>query len=250
MALLTTVSLRKYFGDVRAVDDVSLSIHEGEYVSIIGPNGAGKTTLINLISGILKPDGGKVYFMDKDITGLSPAKISKLGVARSFQLINIFPELSALDCVCAAIVSRSNKGMIMHKPLANDEEVLREAGEILSLFGLYEKRHVLAKNLPHGDKKLLDIASAFALRPKIILLDEPTSGVSSGEKKRIMDTLMSASREIGIKAVVSVEHDMDIVFSYSSRIIAMHNGKVLADGVPDEIKSNQVVISTITGRGA
>lgn len=250
MPLLSILSLKKYFGDVKAVDDVSLDINEGEYVSVIGPNGAGKTTLINLISGTLKPDAGKVLFMGRNIVGLPPSKISKLGIARSFQLVNVFPELTALDCIRAALISRYSKGKAFFKPLDGDLEITREADEILSLFGLYEKRRVLMKNLPHGDKKLLDIASAFALRPQIILLDEPTSGVSSGEKRKIMDTLASASKEMGIKAVVQVEHDMDVVFSYSSRIIALHNGKILADGKPEDIKANEVVCSTITGRGA
>ena len=248
--ILRAHDIRKSFGEFRALDGVSVEIKEGEFVSIIGPNGAGKTTFINVVTGLLKPSGGKVFFKDRDITGLGPLKLSGLGMARSFQLVNIFPELTVLECIEVAVVSRLGRGRRLFSSLARDQEVHEQALEVAGLFGLAEKEQTPAKNLPQGDKKLLDVASAFALYPEIILLDEPTSGVSTRDKHTIMEILVSASERIGIKAIVQVEHDMDIVFGYSDRIIALHQGKVLADGTPEEIRANEDVVNTVVGRKA
>ncbi len=248
--ILRAHDIRKSFGEFRALDGVSLEIKEGEFVSIIGPNGAGKTTFINVVTGLLKPSAGMVFFKDRDITGLGPLKLSGLGMARSFQLVNIFPELTVLEFIEVAVVSRLGRGRRLFSSLARDQEVHEQALEVAGLFGLAEKQRTPAKNLPQGDKKLLDVASAFALYPEIILLDEPTSGVSTRDKHAIMEILVSASKRIGIKSIVQVEHDMDIVFGYSDRIIALHQGKVLADGTPEEIKANEEVVNTVVGRKA
>jgi branched-chain amino acid transport system ATP-binding protein len=246
--ILSAQDLHKYYGDFCALDGVSFQIYENEFVSIIGPNGAGKTTLINVLTGLLKPNQGKVFFKDMEITGIGPEKLSKLGVARSFQLVNIFPNFTVLEFMMVAIVSRLGKGKNFYSLLHRDDIVINEAMEVAKLFGLDEKRDVQAKNLPQGDKKLLDVASAFALRPEVILLDEPTSGVSTSDKNKIMETLVSASKKIGIKTIIQVEHDMDIVFSYSGRIIALHQGKILADNSPEEIEKNEEVVCTVLGQ--
>ena len=174
--------------------------------------------------------------------------LARLGMARSFQLVQIFPDLSVLETLQAAVVSRLGHGTRLFASLRRDREVQEGALEVAELFGLSEKRHALAKELPQGDKKLLDVASAFALRPEIILLDEPTSGVSTADKTGIMEILVAASRRIGLKAIIQVEHDMDIVFGYSDRIIALHQGRVLADAPPAEIRADERVVDMVIGR--
>ncbi|MBI4589107.1 MAG: ABC transporter ATP-binding protein [Candidatus Rokubacteria bacterium] len=246
--ILRARGLRRYFGEFCALDGVSLEIREGEFVSVVGPNGAGKSTLINVLTGLLKPNAGRVFFKEREITGLGPVKLCRLGMARSFQLVHIFPELTVLEFLKVAVVSRLGRGGRLFSSLARDREVHGQALEVAELFGLAEKQTTPAKHLPQGDKKLLDVASAFALQPQIILLDEPTSGVSTREKHTIMDILVSASKRIGIKSIIQVEHDMDIVFGYSDRIIALHQGKLLAEGTPDAIKANEVVVNTVVGK--
>ena len=248
--ILRAEGLRKLYGEVCALDGVSLAIDAGEFVSIIGPNGAGKSTLINVLTGVLRPTAGAVTFKDRDVSGLGPARLARLGIARSFQLVQIFPDLTVLETLQAAVVSRLGRGTRLFASLAADREVQEGAIEVAELFGLGEKRHVPAKQLPQGDKKLLDVASAFALRPELILLDEPTSGVSTADKTTIMESLVSASKRIGVRAIIQVEHDMDIVFAYSDRIIALHEGRVLADGPPAAIEADRRVVDTVVGRRA
>jgi len=248
--ILRAEGLRKLYGEVCALDGVSLAINAGEFVSIIGPNGAGKSTLINVLTGVLRPTAGAVTFKGRDVSGLGPARLARLGIARSFQLVQIFPDLTVLETLQAAVVSRLGRGTRLFASLAADREVQEGAIEVAELFGLGEKRHVPAKQLPQGDKKLLDVASAFALRPELILLDEPTSGVSTADKTAIMESLVSASKRIGVQAIIQVEHDMDIVFAYSDRIIALHEGRVLADGPPAAIEADRRVVDTVVGRRA
>jgi len=248
--ILRAEGLRKLYGEVCALDGVSLAINAGEFVSIIGPNGAGKSTLINVLTGVLRPTAGAVTFKGRDVSGLGPARLARLGIARSFQLVQIFPDLTVLETLQAAVVSRLRRGTRLFASLAADREVQEGAIEVAELFGLGEKRHVPAKQLPQGDKKLLDVASAFALRPELILLDEPTSGVSTADKTAIMESLVSASKRIGVRAIIQVEHDMDIVFAYSDRIIALHEGRVLADGPPAAIEADRRVVDTVVGRRA
>ena len=246
--ILEAINISKYYGGFCALKGVSIGINEGEFVSVIGPNGAGKTTLINVLTGFLKPDVGQVSFKGKDIAGKGPEELSTMGIARSFQLVHIFPELSVINTLKVAIISRQAKGMRLFANLARDKEVHEQALEVAELFGLSDLLEETAKNCPQGIKKLLDVASAFALHPEIILLDEPTSGVSTSDKNKIMQVMVDASEKIGIKTILQVEHDMDIVFSYSDRIIAMQQGKVLADGSPAEVEKNEEVICTVVGQ--
>ena len=248
--ILRAEGIRKLYGEFCALDGVSLAIDAGEFVSIIGPNGAGKTTLLNVLTGVLRPSAGTVTFKGRDVTGIGPARLARLGMARSFQLVHIFPDLTVLETLQAAVVSRLRRGTRFWASLAADREVLEGALEVAELFGLGASRHTPARQLPQGDKKLLDVASAFALRPEIILLDEPTSGVSTADKTAIMDILVSASKRVGLRAIVQVEHDMDIVFGYSDRIIALHDGKVLADATPAAIQADRRLVDTVIGRRA
>ena len=246
--ILRAEHLTKYYGEFRALHDVSLSVSAGEFVSIIGPNGAGKSTLVNVLTGVLQPSGGTVRFKGKDIGGIGTVALTRLGMARSFQLVQIFPELTVLETLQAAVISRLGRGTRFFASLAADQRVQNDALEVATLFNLADKAHALARALPQGDKKLLDVASAFALRPEIILLDEPTSGVSTADKHAVMEILVGAAKRVGLRAIIQVEHDMDIVFGYSDRIVALHQGRVLADGRPAELQANDAVMATVVGR--
>ena len=248
--ILEAHDLRKRYGAYVALAGVSLTVREGEFVSIIGPNGAGKSTLINLLTGVLAPSEGRVRFKGRDIGGIGPVALARLGMARSFQLVQIFPDLTVLETLQAAVVSRLGRGSRLFASLRADRQVRAEALEVADLFGLADRAHSPARALPQGDKKLLDVASAFTLRPEIILLDEPTSGVSTADKHAVMEILVGAARRIGLKAIIQVEHDMDIVFGYSDRIIALHQGRVLADAAPAAIRADARVVDMVIGRGA
>jgi branched-chain amino acid transport system ATP-binding protein len=248
--ILRAEGVRKLYGEFCALDGVSLAIDAGQFVSIIGPNGAGKSTLINVLTGRLRPSAGRVWLKDRDVTGIGPVRLARLGLARSFQLVQIFPDLTVLETLQAAVVSRLGRGTRLFASLARDRVVTDAALEVAELFGLADKQHTPSRQLPQGDKKLLDVASAFALRPEIILLDEPTSGVSTADKTAIMEILVSAGRRIGLQAIILVEHDMDIVFAYSDRIIALHQGTILADATPAEIQADARVVDAVIGRKA
>ena len=247
-AILDARDVRKLYGDFVALDGVSLTVGAGEFVSIIGPNGAGKSTLINVLTGVLRPTAGTVRFKARNVAGIGPVALTRLGLARSFQLVQIFPDLTVLETLLAPVISRLGRGTSLFRSLAADREIQDGALEVAELFGLADKRHVPARQLPQGDKKLLDVASAFALKPEIILLDEPTSGVSTAEKSAIMEILVTASRRMGLKAIIQVEHDMDIVFGYSDRIVALHQGKILADATPAAIRADARVVDMVIGR--
>ena len=248
MALLTATHLRKLYGSFCALDDVSLAVDAGEFVSIIGPNGAGKTTLVNVLTGLLPPTAGTVRFKGEDVAGMGPVRLARVGLARSFQLVNVFPGLTVAETLAVAVVSRLGRGTRLFAALDRDADVHHGVGEVAELFGFADKLTRPARALPQGDKKLLDVASAFALRPEVILLDEPTSGVSTRDKTAIMDVLVEAAERVGIKAIIQVEHDMDIVFGYSDRIIALHQGRVLADSTPDVIRADAEVVATVIGK--
>jgi branched-chain amino acid transport system ATP-binding protein len=246
VALLSTNGLKKHFGETRAVDGVDFSIAEEQLVSLVGSNGAGKTTLVNLITGLLLPDEGSILFRGQDVTSLSVYDRIKAGITRSFQIVNLFDAMTTLDNVRLAIFSRDNelsKAMVLAE---SDGTAKQEALSVLEEFGLKEKWYVPAGGLAQGERKLLDVAVAYALRPKLILLDEPTSGVGTREKATIMGRIEDVVRSRGLSAII-VEHDMDIVFKYSDRIVIMHEGHILAEGVPDEILRDERV-STMLGR--
>jgi len=246
MSLLKTIRLRKHFGETHAVDDVDFTVVEGEFVSLVGPNGAGKTTLVNVISGFFRPDSGTVLFKDHDLTHATIPERVKAGVARSFQIVNLFDDLSAFDNVALAIFSREGKTRNLMALAHLDGAVIDEANEVLRQFGLDSKRDVICRDLAQGERKLLDVALAYALKPKLLFLDEPTSGVSTRDKDQIMDRIASVVRAEGITAVI-IEHDMDVVFKYSGRIVMMHQGAILAQGTPDEIRRNEQVATILLG---
>jgi branched-chain amino acid transport system ATP-binding protein len=246
--LIETVGVGRAYGSFVALDDVSLSVAEGELVSIVGPNGAGKTTLVNVLTGLLKPTRGVVRFKGDDIAGIGPVKLARRGMARAFQLVHIFPAMTVAETIAVAVVSQTSRSLDLFSSVRRDVNVRARVREVAWIFGLDGKLDTESRLLSQGDKKLLDIASAFALVPEVILLDEPTSGVSSGDKHDIMKTLLEAARRAGVKAIILVEHDMDLVAEYSSRIVALQGGKVLADRAPADFFSDPEIVAAIVGK--
>ena len=250
MTLLEAVDVRKFYGTFCALDGVTLRLGGGQFVSIVGPNGAGKTTLVNVLTGSLAPTSGAVRFKGRDVVGLDPVRLARLGLARSFQLVHVFPGLTVAETLAVAILARRRRGARLFASLAAERATWDEAAGVAELFGLADALGRPARTLPQGDKKLLDVASAFALHPEVIVLDEPTSGVSTADKHAVMAVLVAAARRLGITSIIQVEHDMDIVFGYSDRIVALHQGRVLADATPAELQANDEVMATIVGRAA
>jgi len=241
--VLRTEGLSKNFGALRAVNQVNLKIESGVH-SIIGPNGAGKTTLFNLLTGFLKPDGGKVFYLGKDITALQPYEISQLGMARSFQITSVFPELSVFENVRLAVQSRLKAAfnfLISFKSLTGVEE---RTEKVLNDVGLYGEKDVIAKNLSYGLQRCLDIGISLATEPKLILLDEPTSGLSQEDANRIIHLVSAISKNI---PVLVIEHNIDVVLSISDVITVLYQGGILAEGSASEITSNQRVQEAYLG---
>jgi branched-chain amino acid transport system ATP-binding protein len=246
--LIETEGVSKAYGDFVALDGVTLAISEGELVSIVGPNGAGKTTLVNVLTGLLTPTSGVVRFKGQDIAGIGPVLLAQRGMARAFQLVHIFPSMTVADTIAVAVVSRQGKGLSLFASAGKDAAVRDRVREVAAIFGLEAKLESESRLLSQGEKKLLDIASAFALSPEVILLDEPTSGVSSADKHGIMRNVIDAAKRAGVKAIILVEHDMDLVAEYSSRIVALTAGRVLADRPPAEFFSDPEIISAVVGK--
>ncbi len=246
MNLLETAKLTKYFGDTHAVDNVDFTIAEGEVLALIGSNGAGKTSLVNLISGLIQPDSGQIFFQGADVTHQSVHGRIQAGIARSFQIVNLFDELTVLDNVALSIFSREGLTRYFWSLADHQHAVWQEALDILRQFGLESKSQALAGGISQGERKLLDVAVAYALKPRLLFLDEPTSGVSTREKAPIMEVISSIVRSEKIAAVI-IEHDMDIIFRYSDRIVVMNQGLILASGILEEIKKDPLVREMVFG---
>ena len=246
-ALLQTLSVSKHYGAYRALSEVSVRVDDGEFVSIVGPNGAGKTTLVNVITGLLKPTAGAVRFRGSDIAGIGPVELARRGMARAFQLVNIFPGLTVGETLGVAVSSKLGRVANPFRSFRRDAELHGRIERVAEVLGLRTKLETTASTLSQGEKKLLDVASAFALEPEVILLDEPTSGVSTGEKHAIMDVLVGAARAAGVRAIIQVEHDMDLVARYSHRIVALQEGRVLADLPPDRFFSDPALAAAVVG---
>ncbi len=246
--LIETVDVKKAYGDFVALNGVSLAVADGEMVSIVGPNGAGKTTLVNVLTGLLKPTSGVVRFKGDDIAGIGPVRLAKRGMARAFQLVHIFPAMTVAETIGVAVVSQTSRALDCFSSIRGDATVRARVRDVAAIFGLDGKLDTETRLLSQGEKKLLDIASAFALVPEVILLDEPTSGVASADKHGIMQTLIEAAKRAGVKAIILVEHDMDLVAEYSTRIVAIQAGKVLADRAPDDFFRDPALMAAIVGK--
>jgi branched-chain amino acid transport system ATP-binding protein len=245
-AILKTVDLSKSFGMVMAANRINVEIQSGELVGIVGANGSGKTTFLNLITGYLTPDGGRIFLMGEDRAGLPPRVITRLGIARSFQIPQLYTNLSVLDSILLSLAAQADKGTSFWGPLYR-QPWIDEGMETLERFGLktYARRPV--SELPEGGRKLLDIALSFALRPKLLLMDEPTSGVSIKDKFQIMDTLIKVVQETGLTTLF-VEHDMEVVQRYGRRVLAFNDGRVIADGRPEAVLADPDVRKAVLGR--
>ena len=244
--ILQVIDLTKSFGMVTAADGINVAIQGGELVGIVGANGSGKTTFLNIITGYLKPDRGRVLFMGEDRTGLPPRTITKLGIARSFQIPQLYTNLTVLESLLLSLAAQAGKGTEFWQPLYRGRW-MQEGEETLDRFGLKAYAHRPVSVLPEGGRKLLDIALSFALKPQLLLLDEPTSGVSIEDKFQVMDTLMKVVEDTRLTTIF-VEHDMDVVQRYGRRVLAFDNGRVIADGRPEAVLADPEVRKAVLGR--
>jgi branched-chain amino acid transport system ATP-binding protein len=238
-------SVSRAFGMLRAVDEISLEVSDGEIVGIIGTNGSGKTTLLNLMTGYLRPSTGSILFQGTDVTGLAPRRIAALGIARSFQVPQLYTGLSVLENALIAVAAHSGQGTNFWLPIRRPDWLVA-VEEVLSRFGLRDAAGEPVANLPEGGRKLLDVALSFILGPKLLLMDEPTSGVSAKDKFSVMDTLIPALKERGVTTVF-VEHDMEIVERYAVRALAFDSGKVIADGPVASVLGRREVRRAVLG---
>ncbi|MBI1206513.1 MAG: ATP-binding cassette domain-containing protein [Azospirillum sp.] len=243
--ILETRALCRTFGAVIAANSLDVRIEQSEVVGVIGSNGAGKTTFINMVTGYLSPSSGEILFEGRSILGHAPRRITRMGMARSFQVAQLFPELTVLDNLVCALIGAEGAHPSFLKP-ARSPARIAACDAILAEFGVEHLRDDPVRAVPQGARKLIDIAMAMVGRPRMLLLDEPTSGVSVEEKFALMDTVMAAVRRHGV-TVLFVEHDMEIVERYVSRILAFYSGKIIADGPPAAVMADERVRELVIG---
>ncbi len=242
--MLQVEAVDKSFGDFMAVNRANLTVGKGELVAVIGPNGAGKTTLFNLITGQLKPDRGRITFKEEDISGLPPYHICKKGVARSFQIVNIFPRLTVFENVQVAVLSQQKRSSNLFRPAQN--LAVEETNSILEDVALSDKIMDIAGSLSHGDQKILEIAIALGNEPELLVLDEPTAGMSPEETFATMGLIKKLASTRGL-TILFCEHDMEVVFSFAQSIMVMHQGRTLIQGKPEEVRRNKEVQEAYLG---
>jgi len=242
--LLKIEALSKSFDGFMAVSNVNLEVKKGEIVAVIGPNGAGKTTLFNLVSGVLKPDGGRIIFKGENIAGLPPHAICKRGLSRSFQIVNVFERLTVFENVQISLMARENMNWNLITP--SSRVLIGETLKILESVGLAEKKDSVCGLLSHGDRKVLEIAVALGVNPEFLILDEPTAGMAPEETGRCIDLIKGLSDNLGL-TILFCEHDMALVFAIANRIMVMARGATLVQGSCEEIRCNQTVQDAYLG---
>lgn len=245
-AILETKDLSIAFGGHVAVDTVSVQIPEKKFTSIIGPNGAGKTTFFNLISGQLSPSNGSIYFRDKEITKLSTTERARLGIGRSFQITNVFPNLTVLENVRLAVQSQAKVRYHMISHFLHYKKFIEKAYELLDIVFLKEKADAIAVNLAHGEKRKLEIAMLLALETEILLLDEPTAGMSLEEVPAIIEVINNIKDQEN-RTIVLIEHKMDMIMGMSDEVLVLYHGELIAQGTPEDIVENETVQSAYLG---
>ena len=251
MALLKATKLSKEFGGLKAVSNFEVTIEKGELIGLIGPNGAGKTTAFNLLTGVYEPTTGEIEFDGKSMIGLKPYQITQQGLARTFQNIRLFSELSVLDNVKIAYHFHIKYGILesvmrMGRFHKEEEEIEKKAIELLEIFQLADKKDEIAKNLPYGDQRRLEIARALAAQPKLLLLDEPAAGMNPQETQQLMKMIQWIKKEFNL-TILLIEHDMNLVMNVCERIYVLEYGSIIAQGKPEEIKNNPRVIEAYLG---
>jgi len=244
--ILEARQVQKNFGRMAAVNKFSVALREGELVTVIGPNGAGKTTLINLLSGKLKPNGGRVHFRGRDITGLPPYRIARLGMARTFQITNLFPDLTVYENIRVPVLARFKKTTSWLTFDSRHQDVNQETERLLQIVRLTDKAGEEAGTLSHGEQRLLEVGVALAAKPVLLLLDEPTGGMAPDETEAMVSFVRELAADEGI-TILMVEHDMNVVFAISDRIVVMHQGMLLSEGLPDEIRADPKVREAYLG---
>ncbi len=242
--MLHVENVVKRFGDFTAVNGARLTVEKGQIVAVIGPNGAGKTTLFNLIAGQLVPDKGKINFNQEDITRLPPYEICKRGIARSFQIANIFPRLTVFRNVQVSVLSQQKKSTTLFRSAEN--LAIDETRKILEAVGLFDRCDELAGALSHGDQRILEIAIALGNEPQLLILDEPTAGMSPDETRRTMGLIKELADTRGL-TILFCEHDMDIVFNVAESIMVMHHGETLIQGNPEQVRADERVQEAYLG---
>lgn len=252
-ALLEARSLSIHFGGLKAVENVDLDVREGEIMSLIGPNGAGKTTFFNLVSGFLKPTSGTVKFMGKDITGMEPHETARLGLVRTFQKTNIFADVTVADSIRIGFGQHRHAGLIgilgnSASVRKENAEVHEKADEIMKFCGLYDWRDFLVKNIPYGKQRMLSVALALATSPKLLMLDEPATGLNPTETKELIEIIFNIKNKLKI-TVFLIEHNMNLVVSISDRLAVLCYGEKLTEGIPSEVAKDPRVIEAYLGRG-
>ena len=244
MEIIKTENLTKRFGGLVAVNQINLSIEKNRLTSIIGPNGAGKTTVFNLLTGLIKTDSGKIFFNGKEITHYPSHRIVREGLARSFQLTNIFLELSLFENIRIAVQAEKGHGFEMLSSTNSLHQVNERTSAIIKAIGLAGREKFLAKNLSYGEKRILEIGIALASNPRVLLLDEPTSGLASRETGKMTEFIDGLSEEL---TIIVIEHDMNLVLSISDHIVVLQQGRVIAEGTSDQIQKNEEVQEAYLG---